>query len=439
MVDDLDSVDLSLFPNISEQMVRQGASFDRFFVSNSWCCPSRASVLRSQYVHSHEVYTNTAPEGGFARFYKQGLERSTIGTWMQEAGYRTGLMGKYLNHYPGMATHPTYVPPGWDEWDVPVTHLYREYRYTMNENGSLRDYGDHPQDYLTDVLSVKAREFVRGEAPFFLYLAPVAPHAPANPAWRHAGAFSDVMAPRTPSFDQEDVEAEPAWLRALPRMSEHEIAQADERYRARLRAMLGVDDMVGALVEELRTAGRLADTYLFFTSDNGYHLGQHRLRYGKTSPYEEDIRVPMVVRGPGVPAGSKVSALSATVDLAPTFAELAGAEVPGFAEGRSLAPLLAGRTPESWRKNVLVEFYRPPWQQSTPSAPVPPYRALRTARYTYVEYDMGERQLYDLVVDPHQLHNIADEAPHDLIAGLRDKLREMARCSGASCRVADAR
>ncbi|MFI0421628.1 sulfatase [Spongiactinospora sp. 9N601] len=440
VADDLEASDLRSFPNIWSQLVRQGTSFERYFVTDSWCCPSRASILRSQYVHSHGVFTNTAPEGGFARFYRSGLESSTIGTWLKGAGYRTALMGKYLNHYPGRAAPPTHVPPGWDEWYVPVRRLYEEFGYTLNENGTLRAYGDEESDYLSDVLAAKASAFVSQprKEPFFLYLAPVAPHLPANPAPRHADAFAEARAPRPPSFNQDDVSAEPEWLRSAPRLDDDEVEEVDERHRRRLRAMLGVDDMVGALVRALGQSGRLGRTYLFFTSDNGFHLGTHRLPLGKTTPFEESIKVPLVARGPGVAAGRTVTAMTATVDLGPTFTELAGTRVPGFAEGRSLVPLLTGQTPAAWRKNVLVEFYRPPDWSPVPGE-APPYRALRTARHTYVEYAGGERQLYDLTADPYQLDNIVTRTPAEVVDSLARTLHEMAACSGANCRVADTR
>jgi N-acetylglucosamine-6-sulfatase len=440
MADDLESGTLPYFPHITAELVRQGASFDRFFVTNSWCCPSRASILRSQYVHSHGVLTNTAPEGGFDRFHSLDLERSTIGTWMQDSGYRTALMGKFLNHYPGQTADATYVPPGWDEWDVPTRKLYEEYGYRLNENGELYDYGWSEQDYLSDVLAGKARDFITGSTePFFLYLAPIGPHNPANPAVRHAAAFADVTAPRTPSFNQADVSKEPLWLRSLPQMDEQDTAAVDERYRTRLRSMLGVDDLVGTVVETLRAAGKLDNTYIIFTSDNGFHLGTHRLTQGKTTPFDEAIRVPFVVRGPGVKPGSTIGSLGATVDIGPTIAALGGASAAPFAEGRSLVPLLRGKTPAPWRKNVLVEFNRPTNASSGAQTPVPAYQALRTDRYTYVRYETGEKQLYDLSADPYQLTNLAATADAKLIAGLEARLTGMATCSGAACRQADLR
>ncbi|WP_349452249.1 sulfatase [Nonomuraea sp. B19D2] len=441
LADDLEAGALPYFPNITEHLVREGASFDRFFVTNSWCCPSRSSILRSQYVHSHGVLTNTAPEGGFDRFHELGLERSTIGAWMQQAGYRTALMGKYLNHYPGATAEEAFVPPGWDEWDVPVRDLYEEYGYRLNENGALFDYGWTEQDYLSDVLARKAGDFIAGSTgePFFLYLAPIGPHNPANPAVRHANAFAGATAPRTPSFNQTDVSAEPLWLRARPAIPQEGIDEIDERYRARMRAMLGVDDLVGAVVSALRQAGQLDNTYIFFTSDNGFHLGTHRLRQGKTTPFEEAIRIPLVVRGPGIKTNSTISQLGSTVDLATTFAELGGATAPPFAEGRSLAPLLMGRPPSEWRRNVLVEFTRPANRASAAQTPVPNYQALRTDRYAYVRYETGEKQLYDLHADPDELHNLAASADPALLANLDERLTAMTACSGAACRQADMR
>lgn len=439
LVDDLEAGDLSKFPNIWNQIALQGTSFEQFFVSNSWCCPSRSSILRSQYVHSHGVLTNTAPEGGFTKFHNSDLERSTLGTWMKSAGYRTGLMGKYLNHYPGGAAGATYVPPGWDEWDVPVRQLYNEYGYTLNENGLLSAHGYEPEDYLEDVLSQKAGAFVSQAStePFFLYLAPIAPHNPANYAPRHAGAFADEFAPRPPSFDQPDVSGEPRWLSSRPRFTPRTVQKIDERYRRRLRAMLGVDDMVGALMETLRVTGKLENTYIFFSSDNGFHLGQHRLAQGKTTPFDESIKVPLVVRGPGIKPLGVVSEMGANVDLSPTFAQLAGVRLPDFTEGRSLLPLLRGRPPSPWRQNVLLEFYRPTSEESGRQTPVPAYQGMRTSQHTFVRYSTGEYQLYDLARDPYQLYNLAATVAPAVIAQFEQQLDALAVCSGATCRSAD--
>ncbi|GII46329.1 sulfatase [Planotetraspora silvatica] len=431
LTDDLNTTDLQRFPNIWNLLVRQGASFSHFFVTNPWCCPSRSSILRSQYVHSHGVVSNRLPTGGFARF--RPMEESTVGTWMHDAGYRTGLLGKYLNQYP-LGASWSYVPPGWDQWAVPVTRLYQEYGYALNENGSIFQYGNTSEDYLEDVISAKADRFVSqsGENPFFLYLAPVAPHLPANHAPRHDLAFAGEPAPRTLSFDQQDLSAEPLWLQQRPPLTARDVRQIDTIYQNRARAMLGVDDMVGKLVTSLQQSGQLDNTYIFFASDNGFHLGQHRLEPGKTTPFEEDIRIPMIVRGPGIAPGSTIDQLSSTVDLSPTFTELGKASAPPFAEGRSLVPLLQGRK-VPWRDAALVEFVHAAYSPLCP----PTYNALRTAQYAYVEYETGERQLYDLYADPNEMHNIAATADPQLVATLSARLAALHACSGETCRIAD--
>lgn len=362
LTDDLDAQSYTLFPNIKSQLTDQGVTFSNFYVPDSLCCPSRSSLLRGQYVHNHQVLGNTAPDGGYQKFHSQGLEHSTVGTWLQAAGYRTALMGKYLNGYPD-GVDPSFVPPGWNEWDSPSGgNPYSEYNYKLNENGKVVAYGSQPQDYMIDVISRKATDFINGggNQPFFMYLATYAPHQPATPAPRHADAFPGATAPRTPSFNEADMSDKPAWLRDRPLLSDQQISQIDQLYRKRLQSMLAVDDLVASLVQTLQKHGQLDNTYIVFTSDNGFHLGQHRLPPGKQTAYDEDIRVPLVVRGPGVPAGQTQAAFALNLDLAPTYAQLAGATLPDFVDGRSLLPLLQNPSaaPADWRQEALIEHYR---------------------------------------------------------------------------------
>ena len=306
LLDDLRADDLASMPVVQELLVTQGASFANFFAAAPGCAPARASILRGQYPHSHGVLRGKGEVGGFGQFYRQGLEESTIATWLQEAGYRTALFGKYLNGYPvevalaGVAA--TYFPPGWDEWAAYTKEGY--FRFEVNENGELVRYGSRESaQYSTDVLAAKATDFVgrmaQAEQPFFLYLAPRAPHGPAEPAPRHASKFTETLTPRPPSFNEVDVTDKPLWARSIPALRADQIAVIDEHYAARLRTLLAVDDLVATLIDALRVAGTLDQTYLVFTSDNGYHLGEHRIFLKKGSPYEEAIRVPLVVRGPG--------------------------------------------------------------------------------------------------------------------------------------------
>jgi arylsulfatase A-like enzyme len=329
-----------------------------------------------------------------------------------------------------------YVPPGWVEWEA-LRDTRKFFNYRMNENGHVVRYGHGADDYQTDVLAAKTADFIARAAkqPFFIYLAPSAPHLPATPAPRHTAEFSHAIAPRTASFNEKDLNGKPAWLRQHPPLSSEDIAEIDQVYRNRLQSMLAVDDMVEKIVTALQTQGLLDHTYIFFTSDNGYHLGEHRLKEGKNTPYDEDIRTPLIVRGPGVPAGRTVQHLALNIDLAPTLAEIAGVTAPGFVDGRSLKPLLAATLPptRAWREDFAVEH----WAHSNAKKPVsrpPSYAALRTKDHLYVEYVTGERELYDLSADPHEMRNLAGSAAAGLLARFSKRLSTLEHCTGESCR-----
>ena len=449
LTDDMALRDTSVMPKLQSLVAGQGTTFSNYFVDDSLCCPSRSSILRGQFVHDHHTLGNQPPDGGFEKFHAAGNESSTIGTWLKAAGYRTGLMGKYLNGYPnGVAQN--YIPPGWDEWDSPSRGGYPEFDYVLNENGRLVTYGHAPDDYLVDVMARKSVAFidgaVRAKQPFFLYLATFAPHQPATPAPRHANLFPNARAPRDASFDEADVSDKPAFIRALAPLRPRAVGRIDALYRKRIQSLQSVDDLIERVVRELQATGALENTYIVFTSDNGFHLGNHRMVMGKQTAYETDIRVPLIVRGPGVRAGATRGELVMETDHAPTFAEWAGASAPAFVDGRSLAPLLAGRA-ASWRNAVLIEHYAGSTEpfaseyevaQRSGRARIPTYRALRTSAMTYVEYETGERELYNLGRDPLQLDNAYPAADRALIARLSAQLAALKTCSGATCRTADA-
>ncbi len=374
LTDDLDAKEIEFMPKLKTLLVDQGLTFSNYFVTDSLCCPSRSSIQRGQYVHNHQVLGNSAPEGGFSKFYAVGDQNSTVATWLKAAGYRTALMGKYLNGYPDTAGE-SYVPPGWDEWDSPVDNAaYSEFNYKLNENGKIISHGQQPQDYLTDVISSKAASFIKSPdpagsaAPFFIYLASYAPHQPATPAPRHANLFPNVTAPRTASVNEADVSDKPNFIKNLPLLTTQQLGQIDDLYRKRLQSLQAVDDMIGNLYDTLKATNQLDNTYFFFSSDNGFHLGQHRMLEGKQTAYDEDIHVPLIVRGPGIAAGKTSDAMTLEIDLAPTFARLGGAKTPDFVDGRSLISLLEGGvSPADWRKGVLIEHYsgsKEPFQSS---------------------------------------------------------------------------
>ena len=438
--DDLDTDSLRFMPNVESLLTRSGATFTDFIVAAPDCCPSRASLLRGQYVHNHGILRGSR-KFGEGKFRSRNLEDSTIATWLRRAGYRTALIGKYLNGY---EDDPTHVPPGWTEWHATFSNQYFDYQ--INENGKLVRYGNNPADYQTDVLSQKAVSFVRRSATdrkrFFLYLTPSAPHGPATSAPRHESLFAQRMAPQTASFDEEDVSDKPAYIRATSSLTQSDIDTIDERYRDRIRALQAVDEMVAEIVTTLENTGALANTYIFFTSDNGNLLGQHR-QTDKGVPYEEAIKVPLLVRGPGIAAGSSIGQLSSNIDLAPTIAHLAGASIPRFVSGRSLVPLLRGSQPRVWRNATISQYYREGNGESgevsteavldQPGAPS--FLALRTGNRAYVEYVTGERELYDLANDPHQLRNLALESTYAAeVDRFRAWLAAFRACSRRACR-----
>lgn len=431
LTDDEDARIHAFLPKTKALLEDRGTAFGNAFVPYPLCCPSRAALLRGQYPHNTGVLGNAPPLGGFEVFVERGLETSTVATWLQAAGYRTVFAGKYLNGYGERGTDPTHVPPGWTEWYAGLGgRPYANFDYALNENGNVVRYGQRPEDYLTDVIAQKAvaaiERAVESGQPLFLYLAPYAPHSPATPAPRHAGLFEDARLPRPPSFNEPDVSDKPTVTRRQP-LTARQIARMEELYRRRLRSLQAVDDLVETVVRTLARLGQLDRTYLVYTSDNGFHMGEHRLLPGKNLPYEEDIRVPLVVRGPGVRPGQRVEALVLNTDLAVTFAEIAGITPPAFVDGRSLLPLLRGQT-VPWRSSVFI-------QVRTPTGGG--FDAVRTATWKYVSWRNGERELYDLRNDPYELDNRVATAPGELVAGLAARLRELGRCAGPSCRAAE--
>jgi len=386
------------------------------------------------------MYGNVGQHGGYATFLRNNLEQSTLATWLHDAGYRTALIGKYLNGYPSPKPK-SYVPPGWDYWVSPnLGDPYSEYFYSLNVNGTTTPQRPYPMldanAYLVDALSRHAVAFIRESAanhpeqPFFAYITPFIPHTPATPPVRYAAFPLNglIQAPRTPSFDVE-VANPPPWLARLyarhPSLTLKSMAAMDVLYRNRVRSMLAVEDLVGAVIAELQAIDALKNTYVFFASDNGYHQGQHVLDSGKNTEFDEDLRVPLVVRGPNVPPGAAITQLTANVDYAPTIAELAGARAPSFVDGRSLVPFLSGATPQQWRKALLLEHRKGGARHARRHLLNEPpeggklydpdtFVGLRTVNVdsdidlnnlTYVEYDRGAREVYDLTIDPDELSN----------------------------------
>jgi N-acetylglucosamine-6-sulfatase len=456
---DVQSGMLPYMPHLQELLVSRGTSFPNNMVPLSLCCPSRTTILRGQYPHNTGILGNQLPTGGFERAYNENVEASTVATLLHGAGYRTALFGKYLNGYPDTAD-TFYIPPGWDEWYSPIGgNPYGEYGYDLNENGKKLSYGSTAADYGTDVYLGKAVDFIQRAAstpsqPIFMYFATYAPHAPYTPAPRHAGLFPGVTAPHFPSFNETDVADKPAYINTKPLLTQADISGIDADFRMRLQALQAVDEAIAALVDTLSKTGRLANTYLVFASDNGYHMGEHRLLPGKYTPYETDIHVPLVVRGPGVPAGVVRTEYTSDIDLAETFADLAGVSPLSFSDGRSLKPLLTGPNPTSWRQVFFLEefgtgeFDPPDVLAGTPrepldkqdlatTVPIPSYFGFQAPGYKYVEYKTNEKELY-VASDPYELTNVAGKVAPAIGASLAAYLNRFDGCAGDLCRTAEA-
>jgi arylsulfatase A-like enzyme len=442
LTDDL-SMDLVRFMPAVQGLEARGMTFKDYFVSDSLCCPSRASIFTGNFPHDTGVFTNSGSDGGFTAFHARGAEGIAFNVYLQRAGYRTAMMGKYLNGYlqgPSRSSVPdTYVPPGWNQWDV-AGWGYPEYRYLLNQNGVVHRSGAAPRDYLTDVLARKGAQFIAnsaGRGPFFLEMATFAPHYPYTPARRYRDYFPGLTAPRPPSFDVMPTHA-PLWLAGHPGLTAARIQRINQVFRKRAQAVQSVNDMIAKLEVALAARHQLDNTYFVFSSDNGLHTGEYRLMPGKLTAFDTDIHVPLVVAGPGVPPGRSTGAMTENVDLAKTFAGMAGTSMPG--DGHSLMALLHETIPADWRTAILVEHHGPDTIPSDPdvqnhlSGNPTTYEAMRTHRFLYVEYRDGEREFYDLQRDPYELHNIAGRLTAAQLDSLHRELTGLENChTGAQC------
>jgi N-acetylglucosamine-6-sulfatase len=436
MTDDQTVESLRVMPNVRRLIGNRGVTFDNSFVSFSLCCPSRATFLTGEYAHNHHVLSNTPPSGGFTAL--DG--RNTMPVWLQHAGYATIHLGKYLNGY-GVGNRRE-IPPGWSEWHATIDpSTYDYFGYWLNEDGRLVHYGQSARAYKTDVLTREAVDIVRRRAaaqkPFFLWASYIAPHSGgptdtnerfmAVPAPRDRRTFSHAQLPRTAAFNEADVSDKPLFIRRRRILTSDDIRVMTERYRRRLESLVAVDEGVRRIVRALAESGELDNTLIVFTSDNGFLEGQHRIPLGKVDVYDPSTRVPLLMRGPGIPAGLHLRQPVANIDLAPTILDSAEAEAGLPMDGRSLWPLIedAGIF---WGRDILHEG--PGFDQATMQ-----FRAIRTPGFLYVEYASGEKELYDLERDPDELTNLAGDpayaAQRDALSGRLGLLRD---CVGLDCK-----
>jgi len=441
LADDLDWAAFTQVPRL-KALMDKGTTLTNFVVTDSLCCPSRTSILRSQFVHNHKVLSNVPQTGGgWSKFNSLHLQRDCLPTWLKAKGVSTSLVGKYLNGFPKGAPSPTYVPPGFTNFvtSVSLNQSYKGYNYVLNENGTLRKYGHAPSDYINDVLTAQATRIIStSTTPFFLEFASYSPHTPAPVAPRHRGSHLGAQVPRTPSYNSRGID-EPTWLSKIPAVGPKRLANLDGLWTRRVEASESIADSYDALSAQLTASGHAHDTLIIITSDNGYHVATHRLATGKQTPYREDSVVPAVLIGPGISAGAVISEMTSTVDLAPTIAQLQGVQPPSWIDGRSLLPLLDGSVNPAWRTGILTENLA----RTKPGDPdyevleAPRFRAVRTPDWLYVEYADGSVQLNDLVNDPYEVNNVVRTTDPAIVAQLRNQLQALSACAGPSCLVAD--
>jgi N-acetylglucosamine-6-sulfatase len=495
MTDDQAAADVAKMPKVKRLLARQGTTFADAIDSFPLCCPSRATFITGQYAHNHRVEGNFWPFG----WYGMRNRANTLPAWLQRVGYRTALVGKWLNGYGARDAHGE-VPKGFDIWrGLLDVSAYDYHNFVMNQNGRLRSWGDpdfarklvefakievipnpgglqaifdkldevfgpapytywgtdDPEDYSPDVTGAITNQLVRAERkskqPFFIWWSVAAPHRedvavtlmgrpgpdPRPPA-RYAAKSKRYRLPRPPSFNEADLADKPANMKnAAPLMTQEQIDQLQLDYEGRMGSLLAVDDGVEKLVRTLRQTGQLKNTLIVFLSDNGWLQGQHRVTGDKFLPYEESVRVPLILRGPGVPAGRTIRGQVANIDFAPTIVDVADARAGRTMDGVSLLPTL--RDPRKRPKRAIqLEALDPLFREPIPvNAWDRPYKGVRTDRYTYVFYpEAGDEELYDRREDPYQLTNLAaDSAYAQVKQRLAAKLRQLERCKGRACDV----
>jgi len=524
LTDDQTLEEMSGLPQTASVIGGRGTTFNRAYISYPLCCPSRAAILTGQYMHDNGVHGNSPPDGGWQRFHDEGLEQRDLPIWLRDAGYYNVQIGKYLNGYGGS---PAPIPPGWNEWygklseyDASVHGGRLYFNYQMREDppavGGLPcpsgdppipgqpftcHYGDDAEDYQTDVLRDMAVEAIHrvgdastGDAPFFLNVDFNAPHSPYVPAPRHQGTLAGTVLAPPPGVNEKNTSDKPFFLRRLPRLGAGKLTGIDNRRRSRLEMLRSVDDAVIGIVQALAAEGQLGNTYLIFTSDNGYFSGEHRIRQGKYLPHDPSSHVPLMIRGPGIPVGGVSDELVSNVDLASTIAQIAGATPRVAQDGRSLLPyaqqpsqrttrpiLLEGDTgagiddegvegPVAQNQADFAAFQKKLRREkkrlrkrcnrlrrksprrailcyrqgvrNIEQEPVdtiyklqaPAYRGIRTDRYALFLYGTGEVELYDMWRDPYQLKSVSKNRRYRQVRKtLLADLDRLARCSGAGC------
>jgi N-acetylglucosamine-6-sulfatase len=431
--DDMNSTDLWVMRNTLALLAGHGTTFENSYVSYPLCCPSRATFLTGQYAHNDGVTTDSV------QAYGELNKTNNLAVWLKRAKYRTAMVGKYLNGYG--VTNPREVPPGWSRWyGLTAGTEQKRYGFDLNENGKVKYYTRKPANYIDYVLDSKLNALLKkwtiSPQPFFIYYNPNNPHGERNPpVWstrdpepapQYVGYFGDATAPRPPNFDEADVSDKPQAIQQLPLLSDPELQDIDRRYRGRIESLLSVDDEVKRIVGLVRKYGDKQKTVFIFTSDNGLEMGAHRIEF-KDYLYEEGVRVPLIIRGPGFPQNATRDQLVANIDLAPTITALTRVTPGDVMDGIPLLPLAKDPTTDA-NRTLLFESYD-----------IGTY-GVRQGQWAYNLWDNGDEELYNLTTDPYELNNLLPPPPHlttpaNRATGdqLKARLMQLRSCSGATC------
>ncbi|XP_063220192.1 N-acetylglucosamine-6-sulfatase-like isoform X2 [Bacillus rossius redtenbacheri] len=442
-----------------------GATFTNAFVTTPVCCPSRSSILTGMYAHNHGTFNNSVEGGCSSLNWQNTHEKRSYAVPVKTAGYKTFYAGKYLNQYGREAVGGTaHVPLGWDWW-IGLVGNSRYYNYTLSLNGTAKTL---TSEYLTNVIKNYSLEFLRSihspDVNFLMVLAPPAPHAPFTPEPKYRNHFSSVKVPKTPNFNTSDNKDKHWLLRMSPAplpdsMSSH----LDNIYSSRWETLLSVDDMVEAVIEQLDTVGLLNDTYIIFTSDHGFHVGQFSLPWDKRQPYDFDIQIPLMIRGPGIKRKTMINHPVLNIDLAPTILTMAGLEPPAYMDGSSFLPLMLKKMKTDIERRVFLVEYKGEGDDSTldSSCPLPhdntlsecvadalckcqdsrnnTYSCLRSlsnaSSHLFCAFEDDENFLesYDLLLDPFQLHNLAPDMDNGTINTYMSTIQNLKNCTGNVC------
>ena len=482
LTDDMTSSELAGMPNVQSLIGAQGTTFNRAYASFPLCCPSRATMMSGQYMHNHGVRGNFPPNGSWFKFRPH--ESNDLPVWLQQDGYYNVHIGKYMNGY-SLVDGTLPVPPGWSEWYGKVSEDALYFDYNLIEKTApaatprVTFYGDQPSDYQTDVFGDRALDFVNdsaaGHQPFWLNLWFNSPHGPFDPAPRDRFTLTGAPLPRLAGFNEKNISDKPKWLRRQlkKRLTKKQVKVIDNERRRQQEQLISVDESVGELVHSLQTKGILDDTYIIFASDNGFFRGEHRIASGKYLPYDPSARVPLLIRGPGVPHGGFSDELVWNGDIAQTIEQIASGSENGMVDGRSLLPFAENPALRSTRP-ILLEGDTGPGGTGAESAHAsaararaarvhvagrrgvdnleqeadaiksahnnisvaPAYRAIRTDRYEYTIYANGQSELYDMKRDPAQLNSVVNDPRYRLVRKfLFAHLAALTTCAGAPCRA----